>query len=348
MALLGSTSIPAQSKPKSHSVITGHNPTVVSQKQAWTGQPQQLARCVRWPAFSQNLTRTSGGRGGIWIAFNELPEGFKQGCIFFEDNNSLDIAYVLKDGIEPSAVLTNGQFYEYYGGVPAFGSGVRGTESPERGMRSREELEKLRQQGQALLITWLTPTNGSIPYLNSIPKNRAFVRNDEMVCFSTVCMGSRAVSNEELARILEEGRKFNTAKSLLFSSQWGVSEQLSEQTIQSLPDGVYLYGETSYPNRVGTRYIVFYKSGNVLIGSSYKRNTDDSYCFRGTVNLNLLTNATFAYESVPDRSRPLTNSFSTGQSLDLSQFYRVNGVDNQVTAERSISRCNQIFSNRQN
>jgi hypothetical protein len=172
-----------------------------------TGQSQQLTRCVRWSTFSQGLTKTSGGRGGIWLAFNELPDGFKQGCIFFQDNNSLDVAYVLKDGIKPIATLTNGRFYDSYGGVPSFGSDGRGGVSSFRAEQSEQSLTDLMRRGQALMITWLTPTNGSIPYLNSIPKDRAFVRDDGMVCFSKVCMKSSAVSNQELIRILEAGQK---------------------------------------------------------------------------------------------------------------------------------------------
>ena len=170
---------------------------------------ERLTRCVRWSAFTGGLSKTSGGRGGIWLAFNELPDGFKQGCIFFQDNNAIDVAYVLKDGIEPNASLTNGQFYDYYGGVPGFGSGSRAGVSFERAEESRQALETLMRRSQALMITWLTPTNGSLPYLNSIPKGKAFVRNDGMVCFSTVCLKSRAVSNQELARILEAGQNLN-------------------------------------------------------------------------------------------------------------------------------------------
>ena len=190
--------------------IAGRSPSP-SQQTSTTGRSQELTRCVRWSSFTQGLTRTSGGRGGIWVAFNELPDGFKQGCVFFEDNNSLDVAYVLKDGIEPSAKLTNGLFYDYYGGVPSFGFGYRGGVSNFRAEQSRQSLEDLMRRGQALMITWLTPTNGSIPYLNSIPRGRAFVRNDGMVCFSTVCMSSSAVSNQELARILKDGQNVNTA-----------------------------------------------------------------------------------------------------------------------------------------
>ena len=195
---------------------------------------ERLTRCVRWSAFTRSLTKTSGGRGGIWLAFNELPDGFKQGCIFFQDNNAIDVAYVLKDGIEPSASLTNGQFYDYYGGVPGFGSGSSGV-SQGRAEQSRQALQTLMRRSQALMITWLTPTNGSLPYLNSIPKGRAFVRNDGMVCFSTVCMTSSAVSNQELTRILEADQNLNAPR----QSSVAVTPQAPEKALDELTDFIF-------------------------------------------------------------------------------------------------------------
>lgn len=197
----------------SFAVLSASSESVLAQNRdpSASQQSERLTRCVRWSAFTRSLTKTSGGRGGIWLAFNELPDGFKQGCIFFQDNNAIDVAYVLKDGIEPSTSLTNGQFYDYYGDVPGFGSSSRSGVSLERAEQSQQALETLMRRSQALMITWLTPTNGSLPYLNSIPKGRAFVRNDGMVCFSTVCMKSSAVSNQELTRILEAGQNLNAA-----------------------------------------------------------------------------------------------------------------------------------------
>jgi len=239
-------------------------------QQAQTGGSQELTRCVRWSSFSQGLTTTSGGRGGIWLAFNELPDGFKQGCIFFEDNNSLDVAYVLKDGIEPSAVLSNGLFYDYYGGVPSFGFGYRGDASHFRAQQSRQSLEDLMRRGQALLITWLTPTNSSIPYLNSIPRGRAFVRDDGMVCFFTVCMKSSAVSNQELARILEAGQNVNTARRSPSPNQQtntGRSLLLQEQGVLASGDSVLpsdnsLYDQYTFQGTAGQSVTVTVESSD--------------------------------------------------------------------------------------
>jgi hypothetical protein len=186
----------AQNKQKIISIATSmvNEPPIydiaTANSQIVTDRSQQLSRCVRWSVFSQSLGEM--GRGAPYQAFNELPNGFKQGCIFFQDNNSIDVAYVLMDGVEPSGNLTNGQFS--YGGTPSFTS------------EQSKQFEDLIARGQALMITWLTPTQGSLSYVRSIPKDRAFVRDDGMVCFNTVCMKSSAVSNQELSRILEAGQ----------------------------------------------------------------------------------------------------------------------------------------------
>lgn len=120
----------------------------------------------------------------------------------------------------------------------------------------------------------------------------------------------------------------------------------SRKTIQGLPNGNYLFGEVSYPNKVGGKYVVFRKSGNIITGLSYTTNSGDNYCFRGTVKSSTVTNATFAYWSEPDPPNPVRISFVTGQSLDLSRLYRVNGFDSQVNATELIRECNRAFDNR--
>lgn len=145
------------------------------------------AACITWAEYSRNLP-SQGGHGNQWKAFGTLPSTFQNGCILLQDNNSLDIAYVLKIGISPNPY--KGESQNSYQKVPGFN------------YEQEDNLEQLVKQGKALKVTWLTPTNGAIPYLRSIPHNRAFLRNDGMTCFSTVCMKSGALSHQELARIL--------------------------------------------------------------------------------------------------------------------------------------------------
>jgi len=148
----------------------------------------KVASCTTWAEYSRDLPSRRNGRGGQWRAFGTLPPEFQDGCVLLEDNNAIDTAYVLKVGISPN--LYKGRSLNPHQKVPAFGR------------EKRDSLEQLVNQGKALKITWQTPTIGSNSNLSSMPRNRAFLRDDGMTCFSTVCMKSGALSHQVLARIL--------------------------------------------------------------------------------------------------------------------------------------------------
>ena len=143
--------------------------------------------CITWDVYSRSLP-SEGGRGNQWKAFKKLPSTFQNGCVLLQNNNSLDVAYVLKVGINPNSYKERSSISNQK--IPAFSS------------EKENDLERLVVQGKALQVTWLTPTNGAIPYLRSIPKNQAFLRKDGMTCFNLVCMKSGALSNRELSTIL--------------------------------------------------------------------------------------------------------------------------------------------------
>jgi hypothetical protein len=152
-----------------------------------TNETMEVATCLTWAQYSRDLP-PAGRQGGQWKAFGSLPSDFENGCVLLQDHNSLDIAYVLRQGISP--IPYEGENPVITQSVPAFNF-------------DREELlEQLVDQGNALSVTWLTPTNGAIPYLNSIPRNTAFLRDDGMTCFDTVCMRSGAMTHQELSEIL--------------------------------------------------------------------------------------------------------------------------------------------------
>ncbi|MDX2099967.1 MAG: hypothetical protein SFW36_19505 [Leptolyngbyaceae cyanobacterium bins.59] len=149
-------------------------------------QKAHAATCVTWASYSRNLP-LEGGRGGQWKAFNDLPSDFQNGCVLLENNNSVDIAYVLKRGINPTPYIGQGS------GIPSFCS------------EQQQTLNRLVAQGKALQVTWLTPTQGSLDYLRSIPKDKPFLRDDGMTCFNSVCMKSAALSHNQLGQILSFG-----------------------------------------------------------------------------------------------------------------------------------------------
>lgn len=73
--------------------------------------------------------------------------------------------------------------------------------------------------------------------------------------------------------------------------------QSSSGTIQSLPNGKYLYQirvNANPPNQ--NQNILFVKQGNAVLG--YKYNSGAEECFRGTLNGNTITNLVFPNFSV--------------------------------------------------
>ena len=144
-------------------------------------------QCITWAEYSSKLP-PQGGRGGQWKTFGNLPEKFQNGCVLLDNGNAIDTAYVFQQGMSISRYAI--QRTSSIQNVPSFS------------YEQEKDLEQLVSRGNALKVTWLTPTNGALPYLRSIPRGRAFLRDDGMTCFSTICMKSGAVSHGELAKIL--------------------------------------------------------------------------------------------------------------------------------------------------
>jgi len=157
-------------------------------------------------------------------------------------------------------------------------------------------------------------------------------------------MTSLAVLGVGSLPVSAQSQRYPTAS--LANQQSDSTVAQSRQTIQSLPDGDYLYGEVSYPNQGGRKYVIFSKSGNVITGFKYTRNTDAISCFQGKVNSNIIANATIAEWPEPEPRSSVRVLFSTGKSIDLSRFYRINGFDSQVNSTASIRKCNQVFADR--
>lgn len=70
----------------------------------------------------------------------------------------------------------------------------------------------------------------------------------------------------------------------------------SKPTLANLPDGNYFYGESAEFDSPGKRYLVFTKTGNVLIGQEYLWQTEHRQCFKGIANLNNIKNVKIAYQ----------------------------------------------------
>lgn len=70
----------------------------------------------------------------------------------------------------------------------------------------------------------------------------------------------------------------------------------SSQAVQPLEDGVYLYGQSSVANQIGTTYLVFEVKATRVVGAFYMPHSSFD-CFNGTLRADQLAlNVTNSYE----------------------------------------------------
>jgi hypothetical protein len=122
-------------------------------------------------------------------------------------------------------------------------------------------------------------------------------------------------------------------------SQRTPTEGDGKQTIQSLPDGKYLYGEVIDPKQPDMR-VVFRKIGNTVTGIKY--NYGPTECFQGTANRNTITKTIF-----PNASRDGKLSFIGGGSNFLGDnSYRLRLEEAPDEVRRSLEGCIKAFDSR--
>ncbi|MCB8762143.1 hypothetical protein [Planktothrix agardhii] len=115
--------------------------------------------------------------------------------------------------------------------------------------------------------------------------------------------------------------------------------QNSSSTIQSLPNGKYLYRKrvnSNPPNH--NEDILFVKQGNAVLG--YKYNSGAEECFGGTLNGNTITNVVY-----PSFTREGNLSFRGSDVTYLgNSSYRLNLNEVSHEAELGLQECLEIFS----
>lgn len=114
----------------------------------------------------------------------------------------------------------------------------------------------------------------------------------------------------------------------------------NSSTIQSLPNGKYLYvkrTDLNPPNH--NQYILFVKQGNAVLG--YKYNSGAEECFGGTLNGNTITNLVF-----PSFTRQGNLSFLPSPNVTFlgNGSYRLNLNEVSHEAELGLQECLEIFS----
>jgi len=113
----------------------------------------------------------------------------------------------------------------------------------------------------------------------------------------------------------------------------------NSSTIQSLPNGKYLYRKRvnfNPPNH--NEDILFIKQGNAVL--AYKYNSGREECFRGTLNGNTITNVVY-----PSFTREGNLSFRGSDVTYLGNgSYRLNLNEVSHEAELGLQECLEIFS----
>lgn len=134
------------------------------------------------------------------------------------------------------------------------------------------------------------------------------------------------------------------ASSIPASSQSQRSQPLqSRQTIQSLPNGVYLYGESPMLNQEGSYYFVLRKTGNSIIGMSYT-GMERSECFRGVASRNSITNLTVA--EVEPNSAIGWQFIQNETPMDFAQLHRIGSDKITEGVKGQLQECIRLFANR--
>ncbi|MBE9126941.1 MULTISPECIES: hypothetical protein [unclassified Coleofasciculus] len=119
----------------------------------------------------------------------------------------------------------------------------------------------------------------------------------------------------------------------------------SDRTIKSLPDGDYFYGESTQLDSPGSRYLVFRKTGNSLIGQEYVFQTDNSHCFKGTANASTIDNVKIAYFEPSTEGEGAKWSFDERQSIKTSELNPLNFEKVPEFATSNLQECIKIFGN---
>jgi hypothetical protein len=122
-------------------------------------------------------------------------------------------------------------------------------------------------------------------------------------------------------------------------SQRAPTEGNGKQTIQSLPDGTYLYGRVIDPKQPDMR-VVFRKIGNIIVGIKY--NYGPNECFQGTAKRNTITNTI-----LPNASRDGKLSFIGGGSNILGEnSYRLRLEEAPDDIRRGLQGCIKVFDSK--
>lgn len=116
----------------------------------------------------------------------------------------------------------------------------------------------------------------------------------------------------------------------------------SFMNIKNLPDGNYFYGESPELNRPGSKYLVFKKKGDLIIGQEYFWQTDSSQCFRGTANSSNINNVKTAYFEPSDNGMQL--AFGQIDAIGTNNLHQLGFEKAPDFATENLQQCIRVFT----
>ena len=180
--------------PQAYSFDSPSNPPSIHYKPTtytWGASPENVQPaqgCVTWEKFTAVV---ESGEVALNAPIPELPNRFKQGCIFADvDVHTLNI-YVLKNGLRKTAPLHTdlAQLHPLYKFVPL-----------PQGL----DVFKLIDRGQALVVMFDSPDQIDKWFIQKNAWDKAYVdQANHTVMFRYLYMHSKAIPLAELAKLLE-------------------------------------------------------------------------------------------------------------------------------------------------
>jgi hypothetical protein len=117
------------------------------------------------------------------------------------------------------------------------------------------------------------------------------------------------------------------------------ADNRSSQSIETLADGTYFYGQSPEVNQVGKTYYLFKKRGDQATGLVFAPRSGDSPCFTGTIQGNQIKRVTLAFASY-DRSGKNANwALSQAADYNFNGIYRLDVNQYRGDVKDEISRC---------
>lgn len=150
--------------------------------------------CVTWQTLK---TAVQSGTVQSEIILPELPDGFKNGCVFFDEGAHTLAFYILKDGVSPDSFSV----------VAAQPGDSAISQIVPKAFIDYEAYEALMNRGQLLRVGFDSPGETEAAFIRKNAWERAFVRKysdgNVTVIFRYLFMESKGVPEDVMIRLLE-------------------------------------------------------------------------------------------------------------------------------------------------